>query len=123
MTRQTLLIVDDHTAHLLVATALLDAFGYGYEVAHGGREALEMLPRHDFGLILLDVQMPGLDGYRVASLIRRRETARRTPIIGVTAYASAGELDMCLRVGMDATLAKPLEAARLQALLHAFVRG
>ena len=80
-----ILLVDDHLNNLLVLEAILESLGQNLVKAQSGEEALECLLKQDFGLILLDIQMPGMDGFETASLIRRREKSRYTPIIFLTA--------------------------------------
>src|SRR5690349_3247973 len=81
----TILIVDDRDANLLALEAVLEPLGHRLIKARSGREALRFLLEHDCALILLDVQMPELDGFETAALIRERERTRYTPIIFVTA--------------------------------------
>ena len=82
---ETILIVDDREANLLALEAVLEPLGERLVKAHSGREALRFLLQEDCALILLDVQMPDLDGFETAALIRQRERTRHTPIIFVTA--------------------------------------
>lgn len=88
--RARLLLVDDTLANLVALTAVLEPLGQELVTARSGEEALRRLLEMDFAAILLDVQMPGLDGIRTAELIRQRERCRTTPIIFLTAYASPG---------------------------------
>src|SRR5688500_8306489 len=78
-----ILLVDDHPENLLVLEAILEPLGQNLVRATSGREALTHLLREDFALILLDVQMPGMDGFETASLIKQREKSRSIPIIFV----------------------------------------
>ncbi len=83
-----ILVVDDNTSNLLAIETALDGLGANVVRAESGTEALRHLLAHDFALVLLDVQMPSLDGFQTASLIRQRERNRDTPIIFITAYDS-----------------------------------
>jgi len=85
-------------------------------VANNGREALAAMDRHEFDVVLMDVQMPEMDGLEAVAAIRKRqaETARpHVPVIALTAHAMKGDRDRCLAAGMDAYLSKPLHAADL----------
>lgn len=104
------LLVEDYQANILVATALLEEFGYDYTVANNGQEALNHVKSQPFDLILMDVQMPGIDGFEATHFIReweKNEGRQRMPIIGMTAHALAGDRERCLAVGMDDYIAKP----------------
>src|SRR5689334_23770404 len=81
-----ILLVDDRPENLVALEALLDGPGVNLVTAQSGAEALKRLLARDFALILLDVQMPGMDGFETAELIRQRDRSRHTPIIFVTAY-------------------------------------
>jgi CheY-like chemotaxis protein len=78
--------------------------------AENGREALEILDQKAFDLILMDVQMPELDGFEVTRMIRSDDRRRSTPVIGMGTLALIGDRDKCLAAGMDDVLAKPIEA-------------
>jgi CheY-like chemotaxis protein/HPt (histidine-containing phosphotransfer) domain-containing protein len=88
-------------------------------VAGSGRQALELWQREPFDLILLDVQMPEMDGFETARLIRQRErgTDRHTPILAMTAYAMKGDRERCLEAGMDDYVSKPIRVAELHAAI------
>src|SRR4028119_2088410 len=81
-----ILLVDDRTENLLALESILGDLGHNLIMANSGGEALKYLLQQDFAVILLDVQMPGLDGFETAELIRARDRSRHTPIIFVTAY-------------------------------------
>lgn len=105
-----ILLVEDYKANVLVATALLDEFGYDYTVAENGQEALNLVKSSDFDLVLMDVQMPGIDGFEATHFIREWEQqkgTKRLPIIGMTAHALAGDRERCIAVGMNDYIAKP----------------
>src|SRR5437764_27361 len=84
--RVRILLVDDQPANLLALEAILGDLGYNLVKARSGKEAIQRLLTEEFALILLDVQMPDLDGFETAQLIRGREESRRTPIIFLTAF-------------------------------------
>jgi CheY-like chemotaxis protein len=86
-----ILLVDDHEENLLALEAILEPTGYRLVRARSGDEALKALLRNEFAAILLDVQMPGIDGFETAQLIRARERTRSVPIIFVTAINKAPE--------------------------------
>ena len=105
-----------------MATSFLEAMGYSFEVAGNGGEALEKLDGTTYAAILMDVQMPGMDGIEATRRIRERERAAgegRVPIIGMTAHALTGDRDRCLAAGMDDYLPKPFDPAGLAAKLLA----
>ena len=109
-TKAQVLLVEDYKANVLVATALLEEFGYGYAVAGNGQEALLIVKSQHFDLVLMDVQMPGIDGFEATHFIREWEKmqgGKRLPIIGMTAHALAGDRERCLAAGMDDYIAKP----------------
>src|SRR4051812_2081263 len=84
-----ILLVDDHEENLLALEAILGDLGENLVRAQSGPEALKHLLQRDFAVILLDVQMPGMDGFEVATLIRQRERSHNTPIIFLTAISTS----------------------------------
>jgi len=115
-----ILLVEDNDGNLLIASLLLENYGYRHEVARNGKEALQKFFQRNFDVILMDVQMPDMDGFHVTRLIRERETetkAHRTPIIGLTANALQGDKERCLEAGMDYFLPKPFDPEALLKLL------
>ena len=117
-----ILLVEDYQANILVATALLQEFGYGYTVAHDGQEALNLMRGRRFDLILMDVQMPGIDGFETTHLIREQEKIQspspHIPIIGMTAHALSGDRERCLKAGMDDYIPKPFHPDEFLAKLN-----
>lgn len=117
--RPLILLAEDNAVNRKVAGYMLAKLGYAFETASNGREALEMSERCAFAAILMDCQMPLLDGFEATAEIRGREgTARHTPIIALTANAMKGDREHCLAMGMDDYLAKPIQIGILSAVLQ-----
>lgn len=120
----TVLIVDDNEVNLMVARRLVERHGYRTLVAHSGREALVCWEGNEVHLILMDCQMPDLDGYATAREIRRREAgSRRVPIIALTAHAMKDAAAHCHDAGMDDYLSKPIDRVALAAVLARHVQA
>jgi two-component system, sensor histidine kinase and response regulator len=113
------LLVDDRPENLLALEGILDPLGQNLLYAHSGEDALRQLLHHDVAVILLDVQMPELDGFEATAQIRARESGgERVPIIAMTASAMEGDRERCLDAGMDDYIAKPLRPDELDAVLE-----
>ncbi|WP_193615086.1 ATP-binding protein [Nocardioides lijunqiniae] len=118
------LVVEDNEVNQMVAAGLLEAMGYAVEVAGDGVQALEVLELQDFDAVLMDVQMPIMDGYTATRTLRGREEAgHRVPVIAMTAAAIDGERDRCLDAGMDDFLTKPVDPAALAQTLLRWTGG
>jgi CheY-like chemotaxis protein len=116
--RTRILLVEDNLVNQQVEIRMIERIGYRADFVENGASALERLNHTDYDLILMDCQMPGMDGYRATYEIRRREGAtRHTPIIGLTARALAGDRDDCIRAGMDDYLSKPVMPEDLGAII------
>jgi signal transduction histidine kinase/DNA-binding NarL/FixJ family response regulator len=103
------LVADDGPVNRLLAVRLLDQCGYRSEVVGDGHEAIAAVARTTYAAVLMDCQMPELDGYAATAEIRRREQGRgRVPIIAMTANSMAGDREKCLAAGMDDYVSKPL---------------
>jgi CheY-like chemotaxis protein len=98
-----------------LARLLLEKRGHSVTVAGDGRAAIDLLDKHTFDLVLMDVQMPDMDGFEATAAIRakEKETGRHMPIIALTASAMAGDKERCLRAGMDGYVTKPLRRKAL----------
>ena len=105
-----ILLVEDNPINQMVARRMLEKNGYDVAVAENGKEALRALDGQAFDAVLMDVQMPEMDGLEAAAAIRAREqgTDRRLPIIALTAHAMNGDRERCLAAGMDGYVAKPV---------------
>jgi CheY-like chemotaxis protein len=111
------LVVEDNEVNQALTVAILTKLGYRSEVVGDGRQAVEVVPRGGYGAVLMDCQLPVLDGYQATAGIRRREgTARRTPIIAMTAAVLQDGRE-CLAAGMDDQIAKPVLLAEVEAVL------
>jgi PAS domain S-box-containing protein len=109
-----ILLVEDNPINRKVIVNLLQRFGHRVESAENGREALEILERERFNLILMDVQMPEMDGYEATIHIRaREESGKATPIIAMTAHALVGDIERCFACGMDDYISKPVRPMTL----------
>ncbi|ESQ79529.1 ATP-binding protein [Asticcacaulis sp. YBE204] len=115
--RGRILLAEDYEGNIIVATAMLEAQGFEVVVARNGREAVEAVTSSDFDLILMDVQMPEMDGYEATRRIRDSDKGKAIPIIGVTANALTGDRQKCLDAGMDEYVSKPFSAAQLDYLI------
>jgi signal transduction histidine kinase/DNA-binding response OmpR family regulator len=117
-----ILIVEDNPVNQAVAEAMLVRRGYPVEIANNGREALERVFEGGYAAVLMDCQMPEMDGYAATAEIRRREgDGPRIPIIAMTAHSMAGDRERCLAAGMDDYVPKPLRAEALDAALARWV--
>jgi two-component system sensor histidine kinase/response regulator len=118
------LLVEDNEINQLVAQGILDRLGYRHDVAADGVEALRLAAEHEYDAILMDCQMPRMDGYAATGELRRREAGgRRTPIIAMTAGAQLSDRERCLAAGMDGYVGKPVDAAGLEAVLLRWTGG
>lgn len=120
-----ILIVEDYYANVVVATSVLSFFGYDYVVANNGREAIERFEQEHFDLILMDVQMPEIDGYEATRIIRECAASgkgKKIPIIGMTAHVMQTERDRCLQSGMNDYISKPFQPSELKAKLDQFIK-
>jgi CheY-like chemotaxis protein/HPt (histidine-containing phosphotransfer) domain-containing protein len=117
-----ILVVEDNPINQEVTRRQLETLGYRAEVASGGEAALDALEHGTYSAVLMDCQMPGMDGFAATAEIRRREgPGRRTPIIALTAHATEGERERCLRAGMDDYLSKPVTRPDLSAVIERWV--
>ena len=119
----TVMAVDDNPANLKLIGVLLDDQVQHVELCESGHQAIERAKQMKFDLILMDIQMPDIDGLRACELIRQLPHQQQTPVIAVTAHALAGQREKLLAAGMNDYLAKPIEENRLHDLLLRYKPG
>jgi len=119
--RLRVLLAEDHPVNQQLAMKLLERRGHHVVLAQNGRQALERLEREPFDVVVMDVQMPVMDGLEAASTLRKRESAasRHTPVIALTAHTMKGDRERCLAAGMDAFITKPINAAEFIQVVEA----
>jgi two-component system, sensor histidine kinase and response regulator len=115
------LLAEDHPINQKVAVRMLERLGHSVIVASDGIEALEALKAGDFDVVLMDLQMPRMDGFEAVRAIRQREagSGNHIEVVALTAHAMQGDRERCLAAGFDAYLAKPVRQTDLQAALEA----
>jgi CheY-like chemotaxis protein len=120
-----ILLIEDNSVNCELALRILSKRGHSVTVAGDGLRALEALEKQDFDLILMDTQMPAMDGFDATAAIRRNEaiTGTRTPIIAMTADAMTGDRERCLGAGMDSYISKPIQAEELLKMAESLAVG
>ena len=116
-----ILLAEDNVVNQLLAVILLEGWGVTVEVVGDGLEALEALRKSHYDLVLMDIQMPNLDGFMATAQLRQPESGvldPRVPVVAMTAYAMREDRQRCLEAGMDDYLAKPIEPATLLEVLN-----
>ncbi len=120
--RPLVLVVDDSPVNQRVSVAMLGKLGYRVELASNGHEAVSATSGHDFAAILMDCNLPLMNGYEATAAIRLREGSKRhTPIIAMTASAMKGDLEKCIAAGMDDYASKPVKMAQLGAIIAKWI--
>jgi len=111
-----ILLAEDNRVNQTVATRILEKMGHSLVVANNGNDALSLLAKQSFDLVLMDIQMPEMDGLTATHEIREREkrTLSRVPIIAMTAHAMKGDRERCLEAGMDGYVSKPIDKKELE---------
>lgn len=121
---KTVLLVEDNEVNQLVATELLtEGAGMVVTVAASGKEALDLAARQSFQVVLMDVQLPDLDGYEITRRMRSLPGMRAIPIVALTAGTSARDREMCIEAGMNDFISKPFELAALMKILARWLAG
>jgi CheY-like chemotaxis protein len=117
------LVVDDHPTNLRLITGVLESQGYSHATANDGQTALGMLEREAFDVVLLDIQMPGLSGTKVAERIRNNPATSDLKLVAVTALAMPGDRDEILNAGFDGYVAKPFRIPELLEVVRTVLKS
>ncbi len=115
------LLVEDNVANQMVAMEILDQAGFVVEVADNGLRACEMVSVMEFAVVLMDLQMPEMDGLEATTRIRKTLSAENLPIIAMTANAMRGDREKCLSAGMNDYVSKPIDAVKLLGVLKNWI--
>ena len=124
--RFRLLLVEDNAVNQDIALGVLERLGYRADVVDDGVEALKVLGQSDYDLVLMDCQMPNMDGYEATRHIRQSSTPVRNhaiPIVAMTAHAMAGDREKCLEAGMIDYLTKPVDSRLLDRTIERWLTG
>ncbi len=118
--RARILLAEDNAVNQTLAVRLLEKRGYAVFVAADGQAAVAALEKDTFDLVLMDIQMPGMDGFEATSAIRKKEerTGRHIPIIAMTAHALKGDQERCIAAGMDGYVSKPIRTSEFFAVIE-----
>ena len=117
-----ILLVEDNEINQQFAQELLEGVGFEVTIANNGREAVNAVQAEEFDAVLMDVQMPEMDGYQATSEIRKHERFRDLPIIAMTAHAMAGDKEKSLAAGMNDHITKPINPDHLFSTLFAWIK-
>lgn len=117
-----ILLVEDDTVNSQLFKMMLERLGYHVDLAENGQEALAKLDEKTYNLILMDCQMPILDGYATTQALRSQPHNQDTIVVGLTAYAMTEDRDRCLKVGMNDYLTKPLKMSDLSSTIEKWLQ-
>ncbi|MFB9947793.1 response regulator [Rhizobium puerariae] len=119
------LVAEDNEVNRIVFTQILQSTGWRFQIVNNGAEAVDAWRQHDPAVIIMDVSMPVMNGHQATQKIRELEleTGAHTPIIGVTAHALETDRELCLQVGMDDYLSKPISPEALEAKIRVWIGG
>ncbi len=121
--KATILYIEDNDQNLYLITFLLNAKGYKVLQAREGLEGIEMAARQKPDLILLDIQLPGMDGYTVAQRLRANQEVANIPIVAVTSYAMAGDREKAFEAGCTGYIEKPINPETFLAQVEEHLQG
>ena len=120
--REIVLLAEDNEANIITMSEYLEAYGYHVVVAHNGFEAIEKAEEISPNIILMDIQMPAMDGLEATRLLRADVRFMTTPIIAITALAMPGDRERCLAAGADEYMSKPVSLKELVKTVASFLK-
>jgi CheY-like chemotaxis protein len=121
--RLHILLAEDNAVNQRLATVMLEKAGYAVRAVDNGREAIKALEEERFDLVLMDVQMPEMDGFQATRAIRERSEWQDLPVIAMTAHAMKGDRERCLEAGMDDYVSKPIQRDELFKAIEKWTDG
>jgi len=121
MAGETILVVEDNPLNMELVTDILEAHGYEVRQAINGKEAVQEVESHLPDLILMDIQLPGLDGLTVTGIIKDNPEAAHVPIIALTAHAMRGDEEKAREAGCDGYISKPIDTRSLPQTIRQFL--
>ena len=117
-----ILIVDDDSRNIFALSAVLKAKGYKTISANAMKDAFRLLDKERaIGMVLMDMMIPGIDGYEAIKYMKKKEQYRAIPVVAVTAQAMAGDREKCLKAGADEYIAKPVDIDSLVSVINRFM--
>lgn len=119
----TIMVVEDNPTNMKLVQMVLDRGGYAVQEATGAEEAIEAIRINPPDLVLMDVQLPGMDGFEAMALLKADPTTAAIPVVALTAFAMHGDEEKILEAGFDAYVAKPIRYAELLALVERILTG
>jgi len=118
-----LLLIEDNEQNLYLATFLLEQNGFTVVPARSGPEGIEQARRVQPALIILDIQLPGMDGYAVANALRQNPDLQRVPIVAVTSYAMVGDRERALAAGCNGYIEKPINPDTFRSEIEKYLKA
>ena len=116
-----ILVVEDDEVNLMIAEHILNKEGFSVITVENGEEAIEIVKTQQFGMILMDIEMPIMDGLEATQAIRKMEHGRRIPIIALTAHAIPEKIQEIRSAGMDDYIAKPFDPKKLKVIINKYI--
>jgi two-component system cell cycle response regulator DivK len=121
--KRRILLVEDNANNRYLARYLLERAGFEIEIATDGRRGLELARAGRFDMVLLDIQMPEMDGYELAAALRADPATARIPIVGVSSFAMAGDRAKAMQLGFAGYIEKPIDPATFADEIRGFLTG
>ena len=119
--KKRILVVEDDEVNLMIAEHILGREGFEVEKVNNGEEAIEILKANSFDMILMDIEMPIMDGLEATSVIRGMDTGKDIPIIALTAHSMPEKIEEFRQAGMDNHITKPIDQAKLKSVTDQYL--